>query len=66
VSSALLNPIKIETQTKFIVIFPSPTAATNIGLLRYPIKIMLIASISIKIKLFRIEGIIILNIILNY
>ena len=38
-SKTELNPNEIEKNNKFIVIFPTPTAATRTGLFNYPIKI---------------------------
>ena len=57
-SKTELNPNEIEKNNKFIVIFPTPTAATRTGLFNYPIKITFNDSINIYVIFFKIDGIV--------
>jgi hypothetical protein len=66
VSKAELNPRMIDMQTRFMVIFPTPTAATSTGLFNYPINTRFNDSISMNTKFLRIDGIIIFNIISSF
>ena len=57
-SKAVLNPYEIDNKSKFIVMFPTPTAATRIGLFNCPINIKFNDSINIWLIFFKIDGIV--------